>query len=291
MMRSPLLLGLVTCVPGLVAWPLFGNGMGVPTRRAVLERGCALVGSVWAAAASAANTEAPTATAPAAALVEETSTAAVEAVPLATPQPSVFDFDVPFRGEPRDINPFLGQANILVNVKFDDPQTLDQMPALTSLVSRYASSGLHILAFPTDQGWFEAEDSNTLRLKFKSVYDFGQFPTAVVFDKSDLLGANALPLYAWLTAKLINPWGVTRLVFNYEKFLVDASGQPLRRYPRRFPVQLMEADVRAVLAGLELPPPSAQLTQAWVDAKREAIKSEYSFKPGLNYYSRGSPAS
>ena len=270
---------------------MLGNGMSEPTRRAVLERGCALVGSVWAAAASAANTEAPTATAPAAALVEETSTAAVEAVPLATPQPSVFDFDVPFRGEPRDINPFLGQANILVNVKFDDPQTLDQMPALTSLVSRYASSGLHILAFPTDQGWFEAEDSNTLRLKFKSVYDFGQFPTAVVFDKSDLLGANALPLYAWLTAKLINPWGVTRLVFNYEKFLVDASGQPLRRYPRRFPVQLMEADVRAVLAGLELPPPSAQLTQAWVDAKREAIKSEYSFKPGLNYYSRGSPAS
>ena len=268
---------------------MLGNGMSEPTRRAVLERGFALVGNVWAAAASADDTEAPTAAAPAAALAEET--AAVEAVPPAPPQPSAFDFDVPFRGEPRDINPFLGRANIIVNVKFDDPQTLDQMPALTSLVSRYASSGLHVLAFPTDQGWFEAEDSNSVRLKFKSVYDFGQFPAAVVFDKSDLLGANALPLYAWLTAKLNNPWGVTRLVFNYEKFLVDASGQPLRRYPRRFPVALMEADVRAVLAGLELPPPSAQLTQAWEDAKREAIKSEYSFKPGLNYYARGSPAS
>jgi len=31
--------------------------------------------------------------------------------------------------------------------------------------------------------------------------------------------------------------------------------------------------------------------QAWEDAKREATKSEYAFKPGLNYYSFGSPAS
>ena len=31
--------------------------------------------------------------------------------------------------------------------------------------------------------------------------------------------------------------------------------------------------------------------QAWEDAKREAVKSEYAFKPGLNYYKFGSPAS
>ena len=46
-----------------------------------------------------------------------------------------------------------------------------------------------------------------------------------------------------------------------------------------------------VLAGKPLPPPSARLVQAWEDAKREAIKSEYAFKPGLNYYKKGSPAS
>ena len=46
------------------------------------------------------------------------------------PLPSAFDFDVPFRGEPSAIKPFLGRASILVNVKFDDPISLDQMPAL-----------------------------------------------------------------------------------------------------------------------------------------------------------------
>ena len=156
---------------------------------------------------------------------------------------------------------------------------------------------------------------------FKEAYDFGQYPTAVVFDKADLLGTNALPLYRWITEAEPNPWGVSRIVFNYEKFLLDGSGQPLRRYPRKYPALLMEADVRAerhartrtddvccalthfrlrcvrglqvqaALEGRPLPPPSASLVKAWEDAKREAIKSEYAFKPGLNYYAAGSPAS
>ena len=142
-----------------------------------------------------------------------------------------------------------------------------------------------------DQGWFEGVDSNTLRLMFKSTYDFGQYPSAVVFDKADLLGTNALPLYGWLTANFPNPWGVNRIVFNYEKFLLDADGTPLRRYPRKFPISLIEPDVQAVLEGRPLPEPSARYLKAWEDAKREAIKSEYAFKPGLNYYKKGSPAS
>ena len=100
--------------------------------------------------------------------------------PAAAAAPAAYDFDVPFRGEPVDIKPFLGKANIFVNVKFDDPESTQQMPGLQDLVSKYASEGLHVLAFPTDQGWFEADDSNTLRIKFKQVYNFGQYPTAVV---------------------------------------------------------------------------------------------------------------
>ena len=53
----------------------------------------------------------------------------------------------------------------------------------------------------------------------------------------------------------------------------------------------VQADVRAVLAGQPLPPPTLAFLQAWEDAKREATKSEYAFKPGLNYYTFGSPAS
>mgnify|MGYP001971726604 CR=1 FL=1 len=88
------------------------------------------------------------------------------------------------------------------------------MPGLEDLVSKYAAEGLHVLAFPTDQGWFEADDSNTLRIKFKQVYNFGQYPSAVLFDKADLLGTNALPIYRWLTTSMPNPWGAERIVFK-----------------------------------------------------------------------------
>jgi len=214
------------------------------TRRVALARAAAVAGTgLWRSAVLAEDSAAA-----AASEAYDASAVAPEVLPPpappAPPAISAFDFDVPFRGEPREITPFLGRANLLVNVKFDDPETLDQMPAIGDMVSRYSERGLHVLAFPTDQGWFEADDSNTLRLKYKSVYGFGQYPTAVVFDKTDLLGGNALPLYTWMTTTLSNPWGVNRLVFNYEKFLVDDRGQPRRRYPRKFPIQLMDADVR-----------------------------------------------
>ena len=225
------------------------------TRRVALARAAAVAGTgLWRSAVLAEDSAAA-----AASEAYDASAVAPEVLPPpappAPPAISAFDFDVPFRGEPREITPFLGRANLLVNVKFDDPETLDQMPAIGDMVSRYSERGLHVLAFPTDQGWFEADDSNTLRLKYKSVYGFGQYPTAVVFDKTDLLGGNALPLYTWMTKTLSNPWGVNRLVFNYEKFLVDERGQPRRRYPRKVPIQLMDADVRRARCGCDTPPP------------------------------------
>ena len=51
----------------------------------------------------------------------------------------------------------------------------------------------------------------------RQVYGFGQYPTSVVFDKFDLVGGKALPLYGWLTSRLANQWGVNRIVFDYEK--------------------------------------------------------------------------
>ena len=54
---------------------------------------------------------------------------------------------------------------------------------------------------------------------------------------------------------------------------------------------LANVQLQAVIEGKPLPAPSEKYLKAWEDAKREAIKSEYAFKPGLNYYQKGSPAS
>lgn len=44
---------------------------------------------------------------------------------------------------------------------------------------------------------------------------------------------------------------------NYEKFLLDAKGRPLRRYPRKFSAYDFEDDIRAALKDDRLPEESA----------------------------------
>ena len=75
------------------------------------------------------------------------------------------------------------------------------------------------------QGWFEPDDDETCRAKAKEFWGFGEFPKAVVFDKIDLLGPSAHPLYAEITKYLPTPNGYGRITMNYEKFLLDANGK------------------------------------------------------------------
>jgi hypothetical protein len=68
-----------------------------------------------------------------------------------------------------------------------------------------------------------------------------------------LLGPSAHPLYGALTRSLPTPNGYGKITLNYEKFLLDSSGKPVRRYPRKFSSYDMEADVVALLEGKPLP--------------------------------------
>ena len=136
------------------------------------------------------------------------------------------------------------------------------------------------------------------------------------------MGPSANPFYALLTKTLPTPNGYGRITLNYEKFLLDPQGQshiaqllhvilirnnklsytlvyihiyitlpffllqgrPVRRYPRKFSAYDFEADLQALLEDQPLPEESPQFLKAWREAKREALKSEYSFRYNYNYY-------
>lgn len=135
-------------------------------------------------------------------------------------------FKVPYFHSNIPVSKVLGEkATVVVNMKLDDPQTAFQFPGLTDLYNQYGKRGLNVLIFPTDQGWFEPDDDETCRLKAKEYYQFGDFPHAVVFDKVDLLGPSAHPLYVAMTSALPTPNGYNRITLNYEKFLLDAQGK------------------------------------------------------------------
>lgn len=195
-------------------------------------------------------------------------------------------FKLPYDHVNLPFKQFIGpKATIVFNMKIDDPQTVLQFPDLAEIYKKYGKSGLNVHAFPSEQGWFEPDDDETCRAKAKEYYGFGgDFPNCVVFDKVDLLGPSAHPLYIALTQALATPNGYNRITLNYEKFLLDASGTPLRRYPRKYSAYDMEADIQALLNDQPLPPVTPLWEKYWREAKREAIKSEYAFRYNYNYY-------
>mmetsp|Transcript_27730 Transcript_27730/g.46619 ORF Transcript_27730/g.46619 Transcript_27730/m.46619 type:complete len:331 (+) Transcript_27730:87-1079(+) len=241
--------------------------------------GAALVALATSSAVNAADGYAVAPTATEAKLAAAAASAALESgVDYGT-------FKIPYEHVNQEFRQYLGKkATIVFNMKIDDPQTVTQFPDLLEIYKRYKSEGLNVHAFPTEQGWFEADDDKTIRAKSKEYYGFGDYPNSVVFDKVDILGPSANPFYATLTKDLLTPNGYGRITLNYEKFLLDPAGNPLRRYPRKFSAYDMESDIQALLKGDPLPEPSPQYLKAWREAKREAVKSEYAFRYNYNYY-------
>jgi len=215
-----------------------------------------------------------------------TETATPARVEFAEGFPS--DATLPYKGNELPLKKFRAKATLVVNLKTDDPEGTRQLPPLAYLTTKYASKGLRVLAFPTDQGWYEPEVSDIVRLRALQTFGFGAFPNAVVFDKVDLLGQTAHPLYKYLMTELRNPNGRAAVSLNFEKFLLDETGRPVRRYPRKYDAYQIEKDVAALLAGEPLPEETADFKTAWIDAARESIKSEYTFRVGYNLYTQNS---
>lgn len=196
----------------------------------------------------------------------------------------IFAFQVPLRGKEVPLRKFGGKAQLVVNIKMDDPLCGSNLDSLRYLTNKYSSQGLRVWAFPTDQGYFEPDVAEIIRAKAYQQFGFGQYPAAVVFDKVDVLGKFAHPLYKYLEATSSNPNGVQRLTLNFEKFLLDQDGKVLRRYPRKFSGYDIEDDVKTLIDGKPLPPQSPEFDEAWAKAATEAQKGEYSFRLNYNVY-------
>ena len=148
---------------------------------------------------------------------------------------------------------------------------------------------MRVWAVPTEQGYYEPDVSELVRAKAYQQFGFGTYPTAVVFDKIDVVGSTRHPLYSYL-ASFPDPNGVGRLSLNFEKFLLDKDGRILRRYPRKFTAFDFEADINAATSGEQLPPPSPQFKDAWVKAASDAKKGEYSFRGNYNVWDQDEPS-
>ena len=212
---------------------------------------------------------------------------------------TAYDFDLPINGDTKkfsDIiqqtfdaesnNPSKVKAILVVNMKEDDPVARKDIPEFISLAAKYGRNGEFVVMLtPTDQGYYEPDTSQLIRLKLASEYGYGINPATVVTDKVDLLGKKAHPFWRWLQKNCRTPAGLGRIEGNFEKFLLDGrTGRPLRRYPRKYMPLDIKNDIEAVLAARPLPPAGANYLEQWRTAAVEVERDTYRFQKGLNYY-------
>jgi glutathione peroxidase len=66
--------------------------------------------------------------------------------------------------------------------------------------------------------------------------------------KTDVNGAQAHPLYQWLTSEAPGLLGSKAIKWNFTKFLVGKDGQVIKRYAPQDTPESLSRDIEAALA-------------------------------------------
>jgi glutathione peroxidase len=124
-------------------------------------------------------------------------------------------------------------------------QAIPLYAGLQALHEQYGERGLVVLGFPCNQFGSQEKGSESEIASFCDL-NFGvRFP---LMAKIDVNGANAHPLYRWLTAEAPGVLGTKAIKWNFTKFLVGRDGQVIRRYaPQDAPAKLAK-DIDSALA-------------------------------------------
>ncbi|CAL5434082.1 unnamed protein product [Camellia sinensis] len=130
------------------------------------------------------------------------------------------------KGNDVDLSIYKGKVLLIVNVASKCGMTSSNYMELNQLYQKYKDQGLEILAFPCNQFGEEEPGSNDQILEFVCTHFKSEYP---IFDKIEVNGENAAPLYKFLK---LGKWGIIGddIQWNFAKFLVDKNGQAVDRY-------------------------------------------------------------
>lgn len=119
-----------------------------------------------------------------------------------------------------------------------------QYKGLQSLYATYQEQGLEILAFPCNQFKQQEKGNNEEIQQFCDLTFNIKFP---LFDKIDVNGENAHPLFTFLKAQAPGILGSKSIKWNFTKFLVNKNGQVVKRYAPTTKPENIKADIEKLL--------------------------------------------
>ena len=149
----------------------------------------------------------------------------------------IYDFKVKNDvGQEVSLADYKGKVLLIVNIATRcgfTPQYKDLEP----LYQKYHGQGFEILDFPCNQFGQQAPGTIQEIHQFCTANFDIHFPQ---FDKIDVNGENAHPLYTWLKEQA----GGGDIKWNFTKFLIGRDGKVIKRYESRDQIASIEADMQ-----------------------------------------------
>jgi len=158
---------------------------------------------------------------------------------------TLYEFDTKaIDGSNTKLGVYQGKVLLIVNVASKCGFT-PQYTGLEALYRKYKDRGLVVLGFPCDQfGHQEPGDEAEIKQFCSMNYDVS-FP---LFAKIEVNGDNAHPLYKYLKKEEKGFLGSEGIKWNFTKFLVDKTGNVIKRYGSIDKPESIAKDIEALLA-------------------------------------------
>ncbi|MBC3873947.1 glutathione peroxidase [Undibacterium sp. LX15W] len=148
------------------------------------------------------------------------------------------------QGTTVDLQQYAGQVVLIVNTASACGYT-PQYQGLEKLYRELQPQGFSVLAFPCNQFGFQEPGSAADIADFCERNYGVSFP---VFDKIDVNGKEAHPLFQYLKSHAPGVLGTEMIKWNFTKFLVDQDGKVVKRYPPQTTPEDIRADILPLLA-------------------------------------------
>ena len=188
---------------------------------------------------------------------------------------SIYDFKVKDDvGQEVSLSDYKGKVLLIVNTATRcgfTPQYKDLEP----LYQKYHAQGFEILDFPCNQFGQQAPGTIQEIHSFCTANFDIHFPQ---FDKIDVNGENAHPLYTWLKTQA----GGGDIKWNFTKFLVGRDGKVIKRYESRDQIATIEADMQLEVNPVLSNMMARRSIRKYLDKPVEHEKLEVIVKCGIN---------
>ena len=177
-------------------------------------------------------------------------------------------------GQDISLSDYKGKMLLIVNTATRCGFT-PQYKELEPLYQKYQAQGFEVLDFPCNQFGQQAPGTIQEIHQFCTANFNIHFPQ---FDKIDVNGENAHPLYTWLKAQA----GGGDIKWNFTKFLVGRDGKVIKRYESRDQIATIETDMQMEVNPVLLNIMSRRSVRKYLDKSVEHKKLETVALAGIN---------